>query len=320
MGYYLNSKKVYSLYESEAGKPYFVDKTEMLEELIPLVEQKNNHICITRPRRFGKSVMAAMIGTFFSRGMDSCNIFDTLKIAGNEKYADHLNRHDVIYIDFSESANISHSYDEFIDRIQKMLSRDLHKAFSKVDFPENACPVEELRLIHEETNASFIFVFDEWDCIFHKKYTTKEDREKFINFLASLTKGTGYVSLSYMTGVLPIAKYSSGSTINNFIEYTMAVQPKFSEYFGFSDEEVDMLYERYLGNEKTPAVAREDLKLWYDGYYTAGGIRLYNPRSVVLSLLNNCLVSGKDGGEETPYRPDPSGRHRLQQKGQRSSL
>ncbi|MCD8110304.1 MAG: ATP-binding protein [Clostridiales bacterium] len=291
MGYYLNSKKIYSLYESEAGKPYFVDKSEMLEELIPLVEQKNNHICITRPRRFGKSVMAAMIGAFFSRGMDSRNIFDTLKIAGNEKYPDHLNRHDVIYIDFSESANISHSYDEFIDRIQKMLSRDLHKAFSKVDFPENACTVEELRLIHEETNASFIFVFDEWDCIFHKKYTTKEDREKFINFLASLTKGTGYVSLSYMTGVLPIAKYSSGSTINNFIEYTMAVQPKFSKYFGFSDEEVDILYERYLENEKTPAVAREDLKLWYDGYYTAGGIRLYNPRSVVLALLNNCLAS-----------------------------
>jgi len=146
-------------------------------------------------------------------------------------------------------------------------------------------------LIHEETGTSFIFVFDEWDCIFHKTYITKDDRERYINFLASLTKGTGYVSLSYMTGVLPVAKYSSGSTINNFNEYTMAVQPKYSEYFGFSDQEVDMLYERYLNYEHRPVVARDDLRLWYDGYYTAGGIRLYNPRSVVLALTNNCLAS-----------------------------
>ncbi|MCC8151247.1 MAG: AAA family ATPase, partial [Lachnospiraceae bacterium] len=85
---------------------------------------------------------------------------------------------------------------------------------------------------------------------------TKYDKESFINFLAALTKGTGYVSLSYMTGILPIAKYSSGSTINNFTEYTMADQPKYSEYFGFSDAEVDMLYERYLENEEKPAVVR----------------------------------------------------------------
>ncbi|MCD7795924.1 MAG: ATP-binding protein, partial [Alistipes sp.] len=100
----------------------------------------------------------------------------------------------------------------------------------------------------------------------------------------------GYVSLSYMTGILPIAKYSSGSTINNFTEYTMAVQPKYSEYFGFSDGEVDLLYDRYTKNEKTPTVTRNDLKLWYDGYYTAGGMKMYNPRSVVLALTNNCLT------------------------------
>ncbi|MCD7762625.1 MAG: ATP-binding protein [Lachnospiraceae bacterium] len=291
MGYYLNCNKTYSLYESEARKPYFVDKTKMLVELITLVEQGNNHICITRPRRFGKSVMASMVGAFFSRGFDSSSIFDSLNIAGDKRYREHLNQHDVIYIDFSEAANISKSYDRFIERIEKKLSMDLKRAFPAVEFDEDDSLVEYLRAVHEETMTSFLFVFDEWDCIFHKKYITKEDKESFINFLASLTKGTGYVSLSYMTGVLPIAKYSSGSTINNFVEYTMAVQPKYSEYFGFSDEEVDMLYGRYLEKEKEPAVAREDLRLWYDGYHTAGGTKLYNPRSVVLALTNNCLLS-----------------------------
>ncbi len=275
MGYYLNSTKVFSLYESEVRKPYFVDKSEILNELIPLVEQGNNHICITRPRRFGKSVMAAMIGAFFSRGSDGSGIFDSLKIADNSNYQTHLNRHDVVYIDFSEAANISSNYDDFMNRIEKTLSRDLHRAFPNVDFWEDASLVEELRMIHEETKTSFIFVFDEWDCIFHKKYTTRDDREKFINFLASLTKGTGYVSLTYMTGVLPIAKYSSGSSVNHFMEYTMAVQPKYSEYFGFSDEEVDLLYARYRKKETEPVISREDLRIWYDGYYTAGGERNY---------------------------------------------
>ncbi len=305
MGYYLNSTQVYSLYKSEVESPYFVDKSLLLKELFPLVETGNKHLCITRPRRFGKSVMAAMVGAFFSKGIDSSSIFDSLKIAQASAddltvestvdeqfdYQDYMNQYHLIYINFIKPANISKSYDEFISRIEKPLTRDLHKAFSEVDFWEDASPMEDLALIHEETGASFILVFDEWDCIFHKSYTANEDRKAFINWLAAMTKDTGYVALSYMTGVLPIAKYSSGSTINNFDEYTMAVQPKFSEYFGFTAKEVDMLYDRYLNRTASPAIAREDLRLWYDGYHTAGGERLYNPRSVVKALSNNCLAS-----------------------------
>ncbi|MCD8009698.1 MAG: ATP-binding protein [Lachnospiraceae bacterium] len=291
MGYYLNSNKICSLYESETRKPYFVDKTDMLLELIPLVEEGNNHICITRPRRFGKSVMAAMIGAYFCKGFDSSRIFDSLKIAESKKYREHLNRYDVIYIDFSEAANLSKNYDRFIEKIEKKLIADLRRAFPSVELDEDDSAVECLRTIYEETLTSFLFVFDEWDGIFHKEYTTEEDRKSFLSFLAALTKGTGYVSLSYMTGVLPIAKYSSGSTINHFVEYTMAEQPKYSEYFGFSDLEVDTLYERYLKKEKKPVVSRDDLRLWYDGYHTAGETRLYNPRSVVQALSNNYASS-----------------------------
>ncbi|MCD8148707.1 MAG: AAA family ATPase [Clostridiales bacterium] len=291
MGYYLNSNKVYSLYGSEADSPYFVDKTLLLEELIPLVESGNKHICITRPRRFGKSVMAMMVAAFFSKGFDSSSIFNSLKISGTPKYRKHLNQHNVIYINYSKAANLSKSYDEFIARVEMSLIRDLHKEFPDVAFWEGASPIEDLELIHEETQASFIFVFDEWDCIFHKKYITGDDRERYINFLAALTKDTGYVSLSYMTGVLPIAKYSSGSTINNFDEYTMATDDKFSEFFGFTESEVDELYCRYEARVTERNVSREDLKYWYDGYQTPLSERMYNPRSVVFALERNRIRS-----------------------------
>ncbi|MCC8162265.1 MAG: ATP-binding protein [Lachnospiraceae bacterium] len=291
MGYYLNSNKVYSLYESETRKPYFIDKTELLSDLMTLVVQGNNHICITRPRRFGKSVMASMVGAFFSKGFDSSSVFDSLKIADDKRYREHLNRHDVIYIDFSEAANESSDYQEFIATIKEILQGDLRACFSTVRFREKGTVVQDLRMIHEETMTSFLFVFDEWDCIFHKKYMTDDDRESFINFLASLTKGTGYVSLSYMTGVLPIAKYSSGSTINHFVEYTMATDDKYGAYFGFTESEVDELYRRYEEKVSERNVSRADLKVWYDGYHTPLSERMYNPSSVVLALDRNRVRS-----------------------------
>ncbi|MCD8241105.1 MAG: PD-(D/E)XK nuclease domain-containing protein, partial [Lachnospiraceae bacterium] len=224
-------------------------------------------------------------------GVDSSIVFGSLKIAGNPHYREHLNQHDVIYLNFSEAANLSKSYDEFVNRVEKLLTGDLRKSFPDIELWEEASSIEYLKMIHAKTGVNFIFVFDEWDCIFHKKYITKNDKESFINFLAALTKDTGYISLSYMTGVLPISKYSSGSTINHFDEYAMTVQAKYSEYFGFTDQEVDDLYERYLKFESEPKIAREDLRYWYDGYQTAGGEKIYNPRSVVKALTNNCLAS-----------------------------
>lgn len=92
-----------------------------------------------------------------------------------------------------------------------------------------------------------------------------------------------------MTGILPIAKYSSGSELNMFVEYTMAGKIKYSEYFGFSDEEVDTLFTRYLKLTEKPLIDREGLRMWYDGYLTLSGKKLYNPRSVVCTLSDNQL-------------------------------
>ncbi|MCD8118467.1 MAG: ATP-binding protein [Lachnospiraceae bacterium] len=297
MGDYLNTSQALTLYGNEAKKPYFVDKTDMLRILVPLVEQGSNHICITRPRRFGKSVMAAMIGAFFSRGMDSSGVFDSLKIAQKVKenesfnYHDYMNKYNVIYISFLNEANESTSYEEFITSVKEILQEDLHEAYPDVRFRKKGTVVQDLNRIHEQTKERFILIFDEWDCIFHKAYTTDEDRRSFINWLAAMTKDKAYVALSYMTGVLPIAKYSSGSTINNFQEYTMATDDIFSEYFGFTESEVDELFAKYEAITPKLNITRTDLKLWYDGYHTPSSERMYNPRSVIEALTRNCIRS-----------------------------
>ena len=112
-------------------------------------------------------------------------------------------------------------------------------------------------------------------------------KKSFLLFLSNLLKDHAYVTMSYMTGILPISKYSSGSELNMFMEFKMTSMEIFGEYFGFTDEEVDNLYKKYLHLCKDPQVSRESLREWYDGYFTVSGKRLYNPRSVVMALRFN---------------------------------
>lgn len=91
-----------------------------------------------------------------------------------------------------------------------------------------------------------------------------------------------------MTGILPIDKYSSGSELNMFLEYTMVSEEKFSGYFGFIEAEIDSLFEKYQNQGFfRENVTCEGLRIWYDGDHTKSEVCVYNPRSVVASLTNN---------------------------------
>lgn len=291
MGIYLNSKTAYTLYKSETQRPYFVDKTKMLEELFPLVETGNNHICITRPRRFGKTVMANMIASFFSRAYDAKELFQKLQISGAKEYEKYRNQYPVIHISFNETDRRCDSFEEYIRRIEKRLLKDLRTEYQNLDLDEDGSAADVLLELYAlDDTAQFIFVLDEWDFIFHQDFVTEKDKMAYLSFLRNLLKDRPYVRLAYMTGILPIAKYSSGSELNMFSEYTMASEERFSEYFGFTEKEVDQLFLRYQKQEmKEKQVTRDGLREWYDGYHTKAGERLYNPRSVVLSLTNNNL-------------------------------
>ena len=291
MSMFLNCFTVYDRYRAVLNSPYFVDKTLLLEELIPLLCQEQRFVCSTRPRRFGKTVMANMIGAFFQKGADSCDIFDNLLIAGKEDYKNHLNRHNVIFIDFSEMPENCSSYSQYISRILSGLKQDLSNAFPELDIDKEKSVWDILTAVFEKNGQKFIFIMDEWDAVFHMSFITEDNRKEYLQFLKLLLKSKSYVELAYITGILPIAKYSSGSELNMFQEYDMATKIRYSEYFGFLDSEIDMLYERYTKNTVNPRITRQELKEWYDGYHTASGERLYNPRSVVCALSDGQLAS-----------------------------
>lgn len=295
MGTYLNSITPYTLYKSESLSPYFVDKTLMLRELFPYVSAGNRHICITRPRRFGKTIMANMISSFFQKASDSSDVFDSLAISQVDDYRRYKNQYNVIRIDFSKMPRNCDSYTQYIERIEALLIEDVKEAYPQVKINEADAVGDILESVFVQCGEKFIFVLDEWDFIFHRDFINDIDKEKYVAFLSNLLKDRPYVVLSYMTGILPIAKYSSGSELNMFAEFTMVNSPMFGEYFGFTDDEVDDLYRRYIvecdRQHKEKSVTRKGLRDWYNGYYTKSGERVYNPRSVVFALQFNNMAN-----------------------------
>lgn len=287
MGMFLNSIVPYEKYKSISASKYFVDKTEMIEELLSGMEGEAQYICITRPRRFGKTVAANMLGAFLGKAADGREVFDRLHIRKSDRYETHLNRHNVICIDFSEIPEKCSSYDQYITRITEGIKKDLQQEYAAGD----GALWDIMTDIFQKTGEKYIFIIDEWDAVFHMPFVTKKEQREFLLFLKSLLKSKVYVELAYMTGILPIAKYSDGSELNMFAEYNMAVKRRFGEYFGFLDKEVDTLYEVYCKSTKNPGISREDLRCWYDGYHTAGGGKIYNPRSVVCALTDDQLAN-----------------------------
>lgn len=287
MGYYLNNESAYTIFYGAVESPYFVDKTEILDEIIPRIGKTQRFICITRPRRFGKSIMASMLGAFFTRSSDADGLFRNLKIGKSQEYHKHLNSHNVIYIDFSKTNDECCTYADYIANIKEVLQDDIRSAYPDVNFRAKASIAEDLTRVNQQKKERFIFILDEWDAVFHMPFITDQDKERYLLFLRNLLKGNAFVELAYMTGILPISKYSSGSELNDFQEYTMATKERYSSYFGFTEGEVDELYSRYVSRESNPKVSRKELRIWYNGYHTVSGMRMYNPRSIVCALSDN---------------------------------
>lgn len=180
MGYFLNNEEPYVIYQEAAAQPYFIDKTGILKEIFPLINSTEKYICITRPRRFGKTIMANLIGSFFSKARNSRNIFDSLKISKDTTYLKFINQYNVIYIDFSDIDDECKSYSSYIKNIKFLLREDLHTAYPQIEFRDNGNIPEDLKRIYAVTHEKFIFVLDEWDAIFHMHFI-KEKRQKSLS-------------------------------------------------------------------------------------------------------------------------------------------
>lgn len=273
--FYLNTTAPFEAFKMVVNDSIYVDKTLMIEPLSKHIGVEKRFFCVTKPRRFGKSINANMLAAFYSKAVDSSALFVDKKIADKEHSMKHLNQHNVIYISLNEMPRRCRCYDDYIDSIEDCLTDDLFAAYPNLAskrFPS-------LSKILSATGEKFVFILDEWDSIFYKDFMTTKDKENYLRFLEGLLKGQPYVELAYMTGVLPIAKYSSGSALNMFDEYSFLTDDLFDNYFGFTESEVSELCEHY----SQPTF--EEIKYWYDGYYTMDGKSLFNPRSVNIAFL-----------------------------------
>ena len=286
MGKILNSAGQLALFQGRYEGSYFVDKSEILEKLNQVIGKVDEqYLCITRPRRFGKTVMTNLISSYYAKGLDSSMIFDNLKISGKKDYKKYLNQHNVLSLYMAEQPRICDNVDYYLSYHEKRLLKDLRRAFPDCELEEETELWDALEDIFYETGEKFIFVLDEWDSLFHSEFYTEEGAKKYLTFLKNLLKDKPYVELAYMTGVLPIKKYSSGSELNMFDEFYFPTDTIYDTFFGFTEEEVKDLCERNKKNGGT--IQYEQLAEWYNGYYTSDGKRLYNPRSINKALTQN---------------------------------
>ena len=125
MTIYLNTTNPLENYRELLNEEYFVDKSSIIEILNKRLFTKSKYICLTRPRRFGKSSVAHMLGTYYSKVVDSKCIFDKLNISKSESYKEHLNKYNVISISFNRLSDIGNTYDDYINRIKINLKEDI---------------------------------------------------------------------------------------------------------------------------------------------------------------------------------------------------
>lgn len=276
MGIYLNPGN--DEYKKAINSEIYVDKTGLIAYTNRKLNTEHQNICVSRPRRFGKSMTANMLVAYYGKNNDSRNLFSGFKIAGDETFEKHLNKYNVIHINMQQFVSRTQNIKDMLALISKKVTRELKREFNDVEYYEEDL-VSVLEEIYSQTNNKFIFVIDEWDCVFRVGQETNSSYKLYLDFLRDMLKNQPYVALAYMTGILPIKKYGEHSALNMFDEYSMTNQRELAEFTGFTEEEVKNLCVQY-------DMPYEKMKQWYDGYELKG-VQIYNPRSVVMSLLGH---------------------------------
>ncbi len=279
MGNYLNPGN--DMFDKAIHSEIYVDKTGLIGYCNRVINTMQRYICVSRPRRFGKSMAANMLTAYYSRECDSKALFTGLEISGEKDFEKNLNQYDTIFLNMQEVLSRSRDVEKLIERVKKLVLRELKAEYPDVDYFDDTDLVESMQDIYREKKSRFVVIIDEWDCIFREYKQDKEAQEKYLDFLRDLLKDKVYIHLAYMTGILPIKKYGTHSALNMFDEFSMIDPGPLASYVGFTEEEVESLCRQYDAD-------MAEVKSWYDGYSFEGEESVYSPRSVV-----NCMRLGK---------------------------
>lgn len=274
MGYYLNPGN--SSFRETIRSRIYVDKTQLIAWINGLMNTKEKYLCVSRPRRFGKTVTLEMLAAYYSCGCNSAELFRGLEIERDATYQEHLNRYDVLFLNMQQFLSEASS-GKLTDYLVQEVLRELRKEYGGILEGQNLGLAAALREIFVETGRQFVFLIDEWDCVMREKQETEDIQRRYLDFMRSLLKDQSYVALAYMTGILPVKKYGSHSALNMFYEYSMTDQKELEEYTGFTEKEVKELCDRF-------GMDFQEMGRWYDGYVFKNVRHVYNPRSVVEAM------------------------------------
>lgn len=274
MGIYLNPGN--DLFAQAVNSEIYVDKSMLIRLTNERLNSNDRHLCISRPRRFGKSMAANMLVAYYSRNCDSKGIFSSLAIAREPDFEEHLNKYNVIHLDMTRFASKAPDVKGMIDRLEITLKQELSELCSDISYPDFYSSDEILTLIYNKYRVPFVFIIDEWDCVFRIHKNDTEGQTAYLDYLKILLKDRPYVALDYATGILPVKKYGQHSALNMYAEYSMANQAMFAEFTGFTSDDVAVL----CGKFNMPA---DKMAEWYDGY-KVGEYDVYNPQSVVRAV------------------------------------
>ena len=282
MGIYLNPGN--DMFQETVNGEIYIDKTELIACTNQYIRTPQKFICISRPRRFGKSMAAYMLAAYYGKNCDSSELFAPYKIAKTEDYRKHLNQYNVIMLNIQDFLSVSGSVDDMLDYLQDELIDELKEFYSDKLSEKDRVLSMALNKIYSRTKEGFIFIIDEWDCILRDNRYSVDDQKKYLDFIRNLLKDKAYVALAYMTGILPIKKYGTHSALNMFDEYSMTRPFEYAQFIGFTETEVKELCEKYQ-------VDFDTMKSWYDGYVFPEAGHIYNPKSVVDSIRRKCFAS-----------------------------
>jgi len=267
---------------SKVIKSDYVDKTGMIGLVNSAIDTGKNLICISRPRRFGKSYAARMLCAYYDRSCDSRVLFENLKIANDPSYEEHINQYNVIYLDMTQVLGDA-GKNKFIDFVKAKITEEIHNTYPDVRIDSSF--ISTLVNAAETTGTKFIAIIDEWDVPIRE---LSENERSWLDFLRMLFKSSGTTdkifAAAYMTGILPIKKDGSQSAISDFREYTILDPLEYSDYVGFTEDEV-----RHLCEQKNRSF--DKIKKWYDGYTVGEKHSIYNPYSVMCALESGKYTS-----------------------------
>ena len=290
MGIYLNPGN--QNFQSQLNTGTYVDKTMLIDITNRRLDNPDfKFICLSRPRRFGKSITEDMLAAYYSKGADSRKLFEPYKIAKSESFEKYLNKYNVIKLDLnahfgmwgglSDEEKKGHT---FISYISKKILAEFKTNFPDVDFNETSL-ADCIQKVFAQKNETFIILIDEYDVLIREQ-ASKEEFGAYLGFLNSLFKNAELkpaISLAYITGILPIMKDKIQSKLNIFDEINMLDTGNFSEFTGFTSAEVEQLC-------KTYNIDFEECKSWYDGYHL-GDFEIYNPQAVIKAIQNKKFKS-----------------------------